>query len=85
MDMFDKIFDTMKDLGIDIKKLKKYKLISEYCAMLSSIAEATHETLISLGGAIKTGDEELSEGIIFIQKKINGVIEKGNEILNLLK
>ena len=74
----------MEELDIDTTKLKKYKLISEYCTYLTTTANSAEEVLIKKGGAVKASREDLIDCIKFIQEKITECFDKGKEIIEFL-
>ena len=85
MDGLDKIFETMKDLGLNTKRLKRISLISEYCALITTLSNAAEDALINKGGAVLAKEEDLTSCIKFVQEKLSVCYEKGAEIIDLLK
>ena len=84
MDM-DKIFESMESLGLNSKKLKKYKIIAEYCALITATSNASEKTLIEKGGAVLAKNDDLISCIKFIQEKLVECYEKGAKIIDFLK
>lgn len=84
MEDYDKIFETMKDLGIDSKRLKKYTLISDFCAKLTAVGNAAQATLIEKGGAVFAQRDNLVSLIKLIMDKLKECYNKGAEIIEII-